>query len=313
VNTESSFAKELRFGYENSVHRVGGVTCTVTGPPRTDDATEAQLFQDLVDKGSAPNGISLSMGNPALFGPVVAAAHAKKVPLIAVDNRPAPTWPVDLYIGDDNYLMGQMMADEAIRRLPPAASGDVVLGTPVPGVPVLDLRAKGMRDELKKRLPKVNVLGPFDTKPDPGVNLKAWETVVSANPDALAFLATADADAYNLAKIRKRIKAKWVAAGFDLDPQSLRAVKDGQIFLLSPEHYVKGAIAGRLQAEHAKNGAVLPKGWIYTPGLVVNQANIDEIIKRQQSNATREAWFAPQVDKILNDPKTYLRPLSEAR
>jgi len=313
VSTQLNFAKEMTTGFGAGVKQVGGVEYTIAGPARMDNAGEAKIFQDLVASNDASAGISVFMQASDLFAPLIADARAKNVPMIAVDNKMDPTFKVDLYIGNDNYLLGQTLADEAIRKLPAGASGEVILGTPVPGVPVLELRAKGMRDEFRKRLPDVEVLGPFDSKQDPLVNLSAWKSLVAANPDALAFLGTGDADAYNLASLRRKHKARWVAGGFDVDPRSLAAVKAGDIVLVSPEHFIKGAIAGRLQAEHAKSGKPLPKGWIYTPGLAVNAANIDEIIQRQKSEAAKEAWFRPRVDKILGDPRTYLRPLDQAR
>ena len=312
-STELNFAKEMATGFESAVKKVGGVDSTIAGTARMDNAGEAKIFEELVKTGKAQDGISVFMQAADLFAPLIAQANAKKIPMIAVDNKMDATSKVELYVGNDNYELGQTLAAEVIKKLPPGADGEVLIGTPVPGVPVLELRAKGMRDEFRKRLPGVEVLGPFDTKQDPLVNLTAWRSLVSANPDALAFLGTGDADAYNLADLRKQAKAKWVAGAFDLDPRSLQAVKDGQLVLVSPEHFVKGAIAGRLQAQLAKDGVALPKGWIYTPGLAITSANVDEIIKRQASLAAKEAWFAPRIDTILQDQKTYLRPLADAR
>src|SRR6185437_202715 len=188
----------------------------------------------------------------------------------------------------------------------------IVIGTTAPGVPVLDRRVDGMRDRLHQRLPAVSVVGQFDTKQEVASNLAAWKLLARANPDALAFLGTGDADGWHLAEIRRSTHAKWLAGAFDLDPRSLQAVKDGDLLLVSPEHYLKGAIAGRLQAEHAKTGKALPKGWIYTPGLAVTPANIDEIIARQASPASKQAWFMPKAKEILDHESAYLRPLSAA-
>jgi ribose transport system substrate-binding protein len=115
-----------------------------------------------------------------------------------------------------------------------------------------------------------------------------------------------------VAQIRRSTPAARLAGGFDLDPRWLQAVKDGDLLLVSPEHYLKGAIAGRLQAQHARTGRALPKGWIYTPGLAVTPANIDEILARQASPTAKESWFAPKVMQILADISAYLRPLSAA-
>jgi ribose transport system substrate-binding protein len=312
-STELNFAKEMGDGFRFAVTQVGGVDFTVAGPPRNDNPGQAKIFQDIVRGGKANDGISLFMQAADLFAPLVSEAHAKKIPMIAVDNQMDRTAKVDLLIGNDNYELGRTVADQVIRKLPADASGEVVIGTPVPGVPVLEHRVKGMRDAFRERLPKVQVLGPFDSKTDPMVNLSTWKGLVAAHPKALAFLGPGNSDGFNLASIRKSSKASWLVGGFDLDPRSLRAVKEGNLLLVSPEHFVKGAIAGRLQAQHAKDGTALPKGWLYTPGLVIDQSNIDDITKRQGSQAAKEAWFAPRIDEFFRDQQKYLRPLGEVR
>ena len=239
----------------------------------------------------------------------MAAAARAGIPVVAVDNPPAPGSRVPLFIGNDNYQLGQMLADQAISRIPAGAAGTVVIGTTTPGVAVLDLRAKGMRDELRKRLPRVTVIGPFDTKQDTLANLAAWRLLVQANPSALAFLGTGDADGWNLATIRRQTHGTWLAGAYDLDPRSLQAVREGNLLLVSPEHFVKGALAGQLQAIHARDGTALPTGWIFTPGLDVTSANIDQISARQASASAREAWLAAEIDRILHHLDEYRRPL----
>jgi ribose transport system substrate-binding protein len=306
-NSQLNFANEMAIGFRIGVSQVDGVQQTVVGPPTIDGPKELQMFQDQTRESK--DGVSVFTMSPDLFAAPMADAAKDGVPLIAVDNPPPPSSNVKLFVGNDNYALGQMLADEAAAKLSPSATGKIVLGTSTPGVPVLDRRAAGMRDELHKRLPAVTVVGPFDTKQDTAANLAAWDILIKANPTALAFLGTGDADGWNLAAIRKSTHGTWLAGAFDLDPRSLQAVKDGDLLLVSPEHYVKGAIAGRLQAEHAKTGKPLPEGWIYTPGLAVNQTNIDAIMARQATPQSRAAALNPQVDKILND-RSYLRPLS---
>ena len=105
----------------------------------------------------------------------------------------------------------------------------------------------------------VSVVGSFDSKQDPLVNRSTWQTLVEANPDALAFLGTGDADAYNLADIRKATKGKWLAGVNDLDARSLAAVKRGDLLLVSPEHFIKGAVAGRIQARTRRTARFCPR------------------------------------------------------
>jgi ribose transport system substrate-binding protein len=307
ANSQLDFAIEMMDGFRYGVGLVGGVSHVEVGPPTVDGPRELQLFQSAPK--SPADGVSVFTLSPELFADPMAAAARAGIPVVAVDNPPPPGSHVPLFIGNDNYRLGQMLADQAIDRLPADATGTVVIGTTTPGVAVLDLRAKGMRDQFRKRLPRVTVIGPFDTKQDTLANLAAWRLLVQTNPHALAFLGTGDADGWNLAMIRRQTHGTWLAGAYDLDPRSLQAVKEGNLLLVSPEHFVKGALAGQLQAAHARDGTPLPTGWILTPGLDVTTANVDQIITRQASAGTREAWFAAQVDRILHHLNEYLRPL----
>jgi ribose transport system substrate-binding protein len=49
------------------------------------------------------------------------------------------------------------------------------------------------------------------------------------------------------------------------------------------------------------------------PGLVVDQSNIDTILKRQTSPQAAYDYYQPEIDKILANPTAYLRPLGDAR
>jgi ribose transport system substrate-binding protein len=234
ANEQLNFSKEMAAGFKAGVAGVRGVEETVTGPDIVDGAKEVQIFQQLAKDHRS--GISVFTLAPDLFVEPLAAAQRDGIPLIAVDNPAPAASGVTLFVGNDNYELGELLADQVIGRLPAGAKGTVVIGTTTPGVPVLDRRADGMRDRLTERLPGVKVVGPFDTKQEVASNLAAWKLLVRTNPDALAFLGTGDADGWHLAEIRQSTHGKWLAGGFDLDPRSLQAVKDGDLLLVSPEH-----------------------------------------------------------------------------
>jgi ribose transport system substrate-binding protein len=299
-NSQLNMSVEMADGFRAGVDAVGGVDRTVLGPSVTDPAKEVQMFHDVTPR--ARDGISILALAPELFAEPLANAADAGIPLISVGNVPPPTSNVTLFIGNDNYELGRLLADEIADTLPPDPAGTIVLGTPGPGVQMLDRRVDGIRDRLRQRLPRVKVIGAFDTKQDVPSNAAAWQTLVKANPDALAFLGAGSTDGFNLAAIRKATGATWRAGAFDLDPSSLRGVLEGNLVLVSPENYVNGAVAGRLLATRAKNGKTLPTGWMYNAGLVVNQANIAEIAARQASPAAKQAWFAKQIEAVLSDP-----------
>jgi ribose transport system substrate-binding protein len=308
ANKQLNYSQEMSLGFIAGVNQVKGVSLQVDGPNIIDGPRQLTLFQEM--RKTAPDGISVFTLTPDLFAEPIASAITEGVPVIAVDSPALPSAGVELFIGNDSYELGRLLAKKVITQLPSNATGKVVLGTSSPGVSVLDRRAMGIRDEFKEKLPAVSVFGPFDTKQEVEANMEAWETLVKVNPSALAFIGTSDADGWNLAEIRRRDIASWVAGAFDIDPKSLAAVKAGDLILVSPEHYVKGAVAGRLQAEHAKTGKALPKGWLYVPGLAVDRFNVDEVLARQATVATRAKALAEVIERVLTDP-AYLRPLDE--
>ena len=61
-------------------------------------------------------------------------------------------------------------------------------------------------------------------------------------------------------------------------------------------------------AEQKLKGKKLPTGVWNTGELIVDSKNIDQIIKRQKSPATRKAYFQAKVKEQLANPGKYLKP-----
>src|SRR5205823_6158041 len=104
------------------------------------------------------------------------------VPVVALDTAPTDGSKITFYVGNDNYNLGVMLAQELLKRLPANPSGTVVVGVPNPGTPVLDSRARGIKETLGAKAPGIKVLGPFQTYSDPNQNYGAWAALVHANP-----------------------------------------------------------------------------------------------------------------------------------
>ena len=308
-DTSSNYSVELGLGYQAGAARVAGVEASVSGPETLDGTRQARLLEELAD--DRIDGISLTTLSPELLAGPMAAATEAGIPLIAVGVQPPPASGVPLLVGNDNYELGRMLADAIVARLPAEAAGTVVLGTIAPGVPTMDYRTQGMRDRIGELRPGVTVTGPYDTAQDVPANRDAWARLATANPDALAFLGNGDPDAYNLASVRAELRARWLAAAFDLDTQSLTAVRDGGLTaVVSPEHYLKAAVAAWIQAEHAKSGDPLPDGWVHVPGLTVTAENVASVIIRQASAEARAAQLGDQIARLRTETP---RPIADAR
>ena len=42
------------------------------------------------------------------------------------------------FVGNDNVELGEMLATAMLEKIPENATGELVLGNPIPGLPVLD-------------------------------------------------------------------------------------------------------------------------------------------------------------------------------
>lgn len=311
ANISLNFANSMVDGAKQAASHEGHVDFSAVGPPNTDGPAEEQLFQSLTT--TAPDGIVLENLDPPIFTRPAAQAVDKGVTVVALDTSPTPGSKVDFYVGNDNYKLGQQLADETLKNLPANPTGQVLVGVPNPGTPVLDNRAQGIIQELKSKAPGISVVGPFQTYSDPAQNFNAWQSQVQAHPSALAFLGVGDADSYDLAKIKTDSHGKWLAAGFDVDDKTLADVKNGSLFCtLDPEHFLKGYIV-TAELIRSKRGAKLPSGWFETPGQIVTSKTVDAIITRQQSPTAAYDYYKDQITTLLASVSSNMKPLTQAR
>ncbi|HLI89844.1 MAG TPA: substrate-binding domain-containing protein [Ktedonobacteraceae bacterium] len=309
--TSLNFATEMADGARYAAQQFH-VNAQIVAPPNIDDEAAVKLFQDLTR--TARDGIAVETLAPNLFVRPESLAVRQGIPVIAVDTIADPSTGITTYVGNDNLAAGALLADEAMKHLPANASGQVIVGIDTPGVPVLVYRFQGIQQEFARKMPNVQVLGPFDSKQEPQENYNAWVSLIKAHPGALAYLGVGDADNASLARIRQAQHGKYLTAAFDLNPTGLQAVQNGVNFaLVDPEHFLKGYVAMRLLIEHAMHGTPIPKGW-WNPGAqIVNQSNVASIIARQASLETKGAYYQPIIDKEFANPSAQIKPYDQAK
>jgi ABC-type sugar transport system substrate-binding protein len=305
--------QEMALGAKAAAQQTPGVSFTEEAPPGTgtDGQAQANLFKSTLK--TAKDGVAFQTLTPDAFVQPLQQAASSGIPLVAVDAPPPPSSGVDLFVGNSNFEVGQMLALEMLKRIPSGATGQIVIGNSFPGLPVLDQRVTGMLQVLRQQRPSVQIVGPFDSKRSPDENLAAWRAEVKQYSNALAYMAPSDLDAVSLSQIERQMGKHLLVGGCDLEATALQAIKDGYVYALaSPEHWLKGFIAVKLLAERAQQGKPLPQGWWNPGALVINQANVESIIVRQQDSASRTKWFMPEVTKQLANPNQYVKPLSAA-
>jgi ribose transport system substrate-binding protein len=258
---------------------------------------------------SSKDGIALATLFPDLFIHPFKQAEGDGIPTIAVDAPPAAGSGVTLFIGNDNFELGVQLANALLPKIP-KTSGQILIGTDTPGLPVLTARNEGFENTVKKARPGITFVN-FNSTQEPSSNYSAWSSAVQAHPNALAYVGPGSQDAASMYQIEKKTGKHYLVGADDLDPNSLAGVAQGYVqALVSPEHWLKGYIAVSLLAQHALKKTALPTGWWNPGSLVVDKSNIAKIQARQKDAAARTAYFQAEVNKELANPSQYLKPLS---
>jgi ribose transport system substrate-binding protein len=301
--------KEMDLGARAVARETPGVNLTESAPSQVDGNELVNMFQAATR--TSKDGIALQSLAGDLFTRPVQQATEDGIPVVAVD---APVPGTDLLVSNDNEEIGRLLVTEIVKEVPKDATGEVVIGNSDPGVVPLEARVKGMKTELAKVRPGLKVVGPLSThgrNAGASENYDAWNGILRAHPDAVAYLAPSNTDAASLTTIQRRSGKKLLVGGCDLENAAVQGVADGYVrALVSPEHFLKGYIALKLLADHAQKGTALPKGMWNSGELVVNKDNVQEIIARQKSEAARQKWFDAEAKKQLANPAAHLKAAS---
>ena len=306
TTTQNAF-QEMAFGAKAAAASEG-VKLRSAAPNGVNGPQEVQLFQAAMQ--TSKDGIATMTTTPDLFVRPFSQAVARGIPQVSVDTPPPDGSDVETFVGNDNVAVGKVLAEAILAKVPADARGEIVIGNPIPGLPVLDQRVQGIQQVLRRKRPQVKLVGPLNTGTEPTENFNAWSGIVRAHPDALAYLDPGDQAVVSLARIQQRTGRTLLVGGADVDPVALQAVKDGRVYaLVDPEHWLKGYIAIALLARQARDGKALPKGWWDPGAALVTAKNIDAILARQRNASTRTAFYRATVEEQLANPSAHLRPL----
>ncbi len=130
----------------------------------------------------------------------------------------------------------------------PAAdiTGDVVTAVCVPGLTVLENRLGGEVAYLKKKMPKINVLASFDSKPDRERNFALWDQAIRKTPNALTYIDPCEEGEENIPKILENDKVKVPLVSYDSPEEVREDVAQGLITAVVPANFFSQAVSGHL-------------------------------------------------------------------
>lgn len=302
VHFQGPYTSAIAAGARAAAEDVGA-DLAVYGPTQLDPTAAIADYQNAVSAGAA--GMLVVGFPPDLYKSPVDKATALGVVTASVDVNVAPGSTATAHVSSPKAAMGAAVAEAYIAALPEDATGELVPGLCVPGLPDLTVPLDGFRQTMEAARPGVTILEPEVTSADPAENFTAWQRIIAKYPDALGFVGLCDFDVPNLIKAKSAIPGAdfliGVTTGGD-DPAAVAQITGGtMVAAIEQNAWLMGYVGMKLVAQAAFADQPLPTGWINTGFTLVSKDNAEYIVELLNDPTVAEAEFKEIGDQIVAD------------
>ena len=249
-------------GIEDAAKELG-VAVEYQAPGSFDMVRMSNLIDAAV--ASRPGALIVSVPDPDALGASIRAAVAAGIPTLSINSGDDAWQRLGLlgHIGQTEYESGAAAGE----RLAAGGARRVLCVNHEVGNASLDLRCRGLGDALQKAGATMQVLGVNLADPDDATQRIRGALGRDAAIDGLLTLGPAGS-APALAAMRESGRMGKIAAGsFDLTPDVLAAVREGQLlFAIDQQPYLQGYLAVVLMAKYLETMAIPGGGQIIRTG-----------------------------------------------
>jgi ABC-type sugar transport system substrate-binding protein len=306
----NAFTERMKTGAEDAA-RDYGVTLEVFGDASFDVPTHQAFFETALQRGF--DGIAVVTNPGDQWITPIQQAVDQGVPLVGANVTGLNT-ALTAWVGQDEYNSGVILGNEMLKAFDEAgiSEGKIAMGTCVAAAQVLQDRDAGVRKAFEgsnfEILETQEVLIPLPE------NYGRWENFLAANPDAVGAIGLCSMDITNLSQIKERSGGTWLIGGYDLDPPTLQAIKDGWAQVtVGQQEYLQGYMPVRMLAEHLINGTPLVEAWIEMPTEVVTAENVDDYVARQTDDQVQYDYYHQYIADNYADLEAVARPYDDLR
>ena len=250
-----------------------GVDVQYRAPATFDMPEMAKLIDNAV--ASKPDGLVVSFPDSSALGKSVQNAVRRGIPVISMNSGSDEYYKYGIaaHVGQTEYEAGLGGG----RKMKAAGVTKALCVNHEVGNVALDLRCEGFAKGMGGGVEVVDTGGN-----DPSNVRAAVSAKLKANPDINGILTLGPLSALPSLGVLKsgNMLGKVKLASFDLAPDTLKAVRDGQmLFLIDQQPFLQGYLPVAMLAQEA-NYAVIPAGVVMTgPGFVTkdNAAKVIEL------------------------------------
>jgi simple sugar transport system substrate-binding protein len=245
------------------------VSVTYQAPGTFDMVAMAQLINAAV--ASNPDGLVVSIPDPDALGDAIRAAVAAGIPVISMNSGSdvAEELGVMVHVGQTEYEAGYGGG----QRMAAAGVTTAICVNQEVGNIALDLRCQGFTDAMNEAGASVEILA-VDLA-DPTDAQQRITAAIIANPDVDGMLTlgpTGAAPALNALRAEGMLGDIQLAT-FDLSPEVLEAVRDGEmLFAIDQQQYIQGYLPIVLLTLYRENLNTIANDVLMTgPGFVTQE------------------------------------------
>ena len=306
LHGQNDFTQVIKKGAEDAGNDLN-LDVQVNGPVGFNSHDAIAIFEGMVQK-KEDGLVVVPMPGDDWIVPIKGAVDAK-IP-VATANITSPKSAAELWIGQDEYQSGVILANELKKILEADGkkTGKILVGICKPGVDVLEQRYQGFKKGMEGT--GYQVTQPYNVNTENTANYSQWESLAGANKDMVAAVGLCSMDIPNMSKLKARLKAPWAVAGYDLNIETLDAIKAGNCQLTLGQHpYLQGYLPVRALAESIRAKKPMVKGWLDTHTEIVTKANVDTVYNREKDPAEMTKWYKVHVEKEYKDLAAGVKPM----
>lgn len=294
----NDFTQVIQKGAQDAASELGA-DVEVVGPAGFVPTEAIGMFEAMVQKQK--NGVIVVPQPGDLWARPIREAAERRIPVLTANvtsaNSPAAAW-----FGQDEFNSGVLLGKELRRLLELAGKveGKVAVGICAPGLAVLTARFEGLKKALEGS--RYSLTQPYDVTTENTSNYSAWENLAGANADMVAAVGLCSLDIPDLARIKARSGASWLIAGYDLNVESLNAVREGVAQVAVGQHpYLQGYLPVLALVQYLRDKKPLVQGWVDVGTEVVTRENIDTVYSRESDDAAETAWYRKYIAEHFAD------------
>lgn len=254
------------------------VDVQLLGTVNLDTAELASLIDEAV--ALEPDGIALTLPDLIRQQAAIQRALDAGIPVIVFHAGTGPTEDgLDYlgYIGQDEYLAGQMAAERLLAEAGEAVTRAVCVNA-APGNPTADRRCEGFAEVMVTSGVDFDVL---ESSPDPTEVRASLDAYFAESPGTDLVLTTAPVGSDELYHMMDELgmePGSLTHGTFDLTVNVVSAIRSGQTaFAVDQQPYLEGYLAVQWLVFYNRYGLTPPQGLTATGPVFVDQSNLERV------------------------------------